>query len=288
MGSDEAADRDLLPMMEAQLARMEEHPETAARIVFQPFVANRLLAALTARDFALLAPHLRAEMRSQGDVIYRRDEPMERVQFIQQGVAVPVATFSGRSVALAAIGNEGFVGVPRLLASEDSPFNYTMWLEGDVLTLPAETLRAAVDASGSLRHALLCYVHAFGLQIAEGAVAGVLSSIEQRLARWLLLCDDRVDGHELEVTHDMIAAALGARRASITDATHRLEGLRAIRAGRKAILIRDRSILKRIAGEAYGSAEEQYDTCFPEAPEAAPVANPGRPVPPATRPAPVL
>ena len=83
-------------------------------------------------------------------------------------------------------------------------------------------------------------------------------TINQRLARWLLMCQDRVDSHEFPMTHKFLSVMLTVRRAGITDALTALEGMKCIRALRGRILITDRKVLEQIAGAAYGIPESEY------------------------------
>jgi len=84
-------------------------------------------------------------------------------------------------------------------------------------------LRAAMSASASLRALLLLYANAFVNQLAQGAVANGLGTIDERLARWLLMAADRMDGSPLPITHEELAAALAVRRSGVSVAL-KIEG----------------------------------------------------------------
>jgi hypothetical protein len=86
--------------------------------------------------------------------------------------------------------------------------------------------------------------------------------IGERLARWLLMSHDRVDGDDLNLTHDFLALMLGVRRSSVTDAIHILEGEHCIRAMRGHIHVRDRAKLEQVAGPSYGQPEAAYKRLF--------------------------
>ena len=102
------------------------------------------------------------------------------------------------------------------------------------------------------------------VQVAQTAYVNATFDIEARLARWLLMMQDRFEG-DLPVTHDFLAAMLGVRPPGVTIATHVLEGTGAIRAKRGRIEIRDREKLEELTGDSYGSAEREYERLMAQA-----------------------
>ncbi len=116
-----------------------------------------------------------------------------------------------------------------------------MQIGGSGQRMSADSPREAIAASSSLQQVLLRYAHAFLMQTTQTALANGRSKIEERLARWLLLAADRVDGNELPLTHEFLAIMLGVRRSGVTVALQALErtGIIAHRRGVIAILDRD-------------------------------------------------
>ena len=224
----------------------------------RPF--NRLLARLSPDDFALLAPHLVPVSFAVGDVITRAGDPIDSLCFFEQGIAGVLDTLDGdRSYAVGLLGAEGFVGWPLLLGDARSPYDVTMRAEhGRALRIPAEAVLAAADASATLRLALLRFVQIFMLQMGRTIVSSLAHSIERRMARWILLYHDRVQADEICMTHEEFRLMLGVRRSSVTDALHRLEEERAIRALRARVVVNDRAKLIALAGDTYGRPEEDY------------------------------
>ncbi|RYE61251.1 MAG: Crp/Fnr family transcriptional regulator, partial [Oxalobacteraceae bacterium] len=100
-------------------------------------------------------------------------------------------------------------------------------------------------------------------QMSHTLLAATTFTITQRLARWLLMYHDRVDGDEFPITHEVLSIMLGVRRAGVTGQMHVLEGHRAIKASRGRVLVRDRDILIRIAAGCYGLPEEEYERLIP-------------------------
>jgi CRP-like cAMP-binding protein len=104
----------------------------------------------------------------------------------------------------------------------------------------------------------LRFAHTFNVQVSQTAVANGHYTINQRLARWLLMCQDRADSHEFPMTHKFLSIMLGVRRAGITDSLNSLEGKKAIRALRSRIVVLNRAVLEEIARAAYGIPEREY------------------------------
>jgi CRP-like cAMP-binding protein len=104
----------------------------------------------------------------------------------------------------------------------------------------------------------LRFAHAMTVQAHYTGLSNAVHPIDERLARWLLMCDDRTDGGKLELTHDFLSIMLAVRRPSVTTALHVLEGNGFIRSERGCIIIRNRRALEEFAGDAYGKPEAEY------------------------------
>ena len=113
------------------------------------------------------------------------------------------------------------------------------------------SLREALGKSLSLHRSLLRYTYAFLNQATRTAVANGRSKIGERLARWLLMADDRLDNGELPLTHDFLAMMLGVRRPGVTEAIQELESEGLITRKRGTIVILDRAALEKISNGTY-------------------------------------
>jgi CRP-like cAMP-binding protein len=164
----------------------------------------------------------------------------------------------GATTEIAVVGHEGVVGVS-LFAGERAMCSGVVQSAGYGYRLKAQYLREAFNQGGALPALLMRYNTALFAQMAQNAVGGRHSSIEQKLCRWLLDRLDRSPSNELKVTQEMIAIMLGVRRESITAAAGKLQedGLIAYRRGNITVL--DRSGLERYAGECYKVAKTEYD-----------------------------
>ena len=127
-----------------------------------------------------------------------------------------------------------------------------------MLAIDTAAFCAAVDQSPSLRKLLLRYAQVQFVQAVQTAFVNATYQSEVRLARWLLMCHDRVDGDELVMTHEFVSLMLGVQRSSATLAIQALEGYRLIKAGRGRMTVRDRKALEEIADAGYGLPEAEY------------------------------
>jgi CRP-like cAMP-binding protein len=219
---------------------------------------NHLLKQLPSEDEALLAPMLEHVELEQDEALFEPLQEIPYVYFFNGGLSSEIAiNADGQRIEVGCIGHEGFSGVPVVLGVNSSPHRSFMQAGTSALRISSADLRGAMAASPALSSLLLRFAHVFMCQVAATALADGRYKVEQRLARWLLMSQDRL-GQELPLTHDFLALMLGVRRPTVTDALHVLEGEQAITAERMLIKIRDRPKLESYAGDAYGAPEAEY------------------------------
>ncbi|WP_419827791.1 Crp/Fnr family transcriptional regulator [Sphingomonas sp.] len=226
---------------------------------------NRLLRSLRPADRAMLAPDLEQVPLQRGSRLFTADALVDRLYFPERGL---LALGEGRGltarVEIAVVGCEGLVGWPALLGCELCAHDAVVQgSDGRALSIAVEPLLAACRASQTLWMALLGFVQAVMNQMTRTIASSIENTLDQRIARWLLIRHDRLDGDHLLIRHDEIASALGVRRASVTDRLHVIEGERLVRCRRGRIVIRDRAALETFAGEAYGACEAEYRGLLP-------------------------
>ena len=134
-----------------------------------------------------------------------------------------------------------------------------MQVAGTGYLMPTGVLMDIAHRNPPVRQLLLNYVHTCELQLAQSALANARYSVYERLARWLLMVHDRMDGDDLPLTHEFLSIMLGVRRSGVTDQIHLLEGIHAIKATRGNVQVRDRSKLEEIAAGCYGIPEKEYE-----------------------------
>ncbi len=225
----------------------------------QSTLRNRLLTALSSKDFALLAPLLEPVELDRDYVLVTPNKPIDYVYFIESGmVSVVAEKADGRSIEVGVYGRDGMGATTVLLGSDRTPHHQYMQIAGAGFRLKTEEFLKVVEQSPTLRNLMLRFVHVFMTQTAQSALVNGSSVIEERLARWVLMCHDRLDELEFPITHDFLSMMLGVRRSSVTDAIHMLESDMLIKATRGNIKILDRERLERAAGASYGVPEAEY------------------------------
>lgn len=226
----------------------------------QSSIRNQLLKAMHPEDFEEIRPHLTLVDLRLHDVMVQSGTLIQHVHFIESGIASIVANGTeGKQIELGQVGREGMAGRSILLGVDITPDMTFVQVPGSAYRMPAARLAQAIDANSRLRAFLLRYVHVNEVQIAGTALANSLYTIHERLARWLLMYHDRLDGDDLAITHEFLSLMLGVRRAGITSELHVIEGLHIIRATRGNIRVLNREKLVEIAGESYGLAEREYE-----------------------------
>ena len=178
---------------------------------------NFILARLTEADFRVIEADLQDVDLPVHKILERSHRRINSVYFPDSGFASVVAGGDGKSpIEVGIIGREGMTGLAVLLGN-DLPKNETyVQAAGKGRRLRANILRKAIDQHASLHRSMLHCVHAFLDQAAMTALANGRSTIEERLARWLLLADDRIDEPEIPLTHEFLALMLGVRRPGVT------------------------------------------------------------------------
>ena len=228
-------------------------------------IRNRLLAALPPDDYAVLEPMMERVPLTLLSVLIRSNEPIRHVIFPESGVVSTLANTEEGRIEVGLVGREGFVGVALVLGTNQTPCSSVVQGAGEGLRIDARDLRAALAHRPSLFRPLGLYIQALSVQLASTAYVNATFAIEARLARWILMTQDRVEGDALVLTHEFLSAMLGVRRPGVTVATHVLEGTGAIRAKRGRIEVRDREKLMERAGDGYQTAEREYERLMGEA-----------------------
>lgn len=232
--------------------------------VKKPVFGNRLLAGLSTDDLSLLQPHLAPIDLGLRFRLETANRPVENVYFLEQGVASIVAQAQrGRIQAeVGIVGRDGCTGLCLLHGSDRSPNDTFMQVAGSGYVVEADRLAKLLQQSRSLERRLLLFAHVQLVQTGQGVLANARGSIEQRLARWLLMSHDRLRSDRFKLTHEFLALLLGVRRPGVTIGLQRLEQQELVRTSRGEITLIDRLGLERAAGALYGVAEAEYERLF--------------------------
>jgi CRP-like cAMP-binding protein len=225
----------------------------------QSSVRNRLLKALSPDDFALLHPHLEPMTTALRQPLIKPHEPIQQLYFPEVGFSSITTSGSEGRVEVGIIGREGVVGaMPVLLGSDRTPHDHFIQSAGEMLWIETEALCVAIGKSASLHKLLLRSIQVQFVQTAQTAYVNAAFNIDARLARWLLMCHDRLDGDDLRLTHEFLSMMLGATRSSTTLVVQALEGHRLIKARRGQITILDRKAMEAVAVGGYGLPEAEF------------------------------
>jgi len=221
---------------------------------------NRLLAKLEPADLALLAENFTSVTLERRYPLELPNREIEHVYFIEHGIASVVAAGdSGREIEVGLIGCEGLSGLAVILGNDRSPHSTYMQVGGSGQRISLQAFCDVMDRSAELRAILLRYAQAFMIQTSHTAVANARGSVVERLARWMLMAHDRVDGDNIALTHEFIAVMLGTRRPGVTEAVQTLSRKGFIRTDRGLVVVVDREGLLKRAGKLYGVPETEYD-----------------------------
>ncbi len=217
---------------------------------------NLILSHLPRDDFALIQSHLQPVDLPLRKVLEQANKPIKTIYFPESGFASMVAD-AGKPIEVGLIGREGMTGLAVVLGSDRNQNDTWMQAAGNGQCISAEDLRNAIAQSRSLHGSLLRYAHAYFNQMTRTAVANGRSKIEERLARWLLMAQDRLGSPELPLTHEFLAMMLGVRRPGVTEAVHHLERQGLIIRRRGLIVIRDREKLEKMSNGTYIPADAE-------------------------------
>ncbi|GJE17885.1 Crp/Fnr family transcriptional regulator [Methylobacterium marchantiae] len=223
------------------------------------YVRNGLLSVLRSDDYAAIQSAIEPVALGRKDVLVQPEQPLTHVYFLERGVAsVVVGTPEGKRIEVGIVGHEGAAGLPLLFDVDSTPHETFIQIEGEALRIGKAAFFRALEQIPAFRKVMLRYAHVFQLHMAYTALSHGSYTLEERLARWLLMCHDRVDGDEFPITHEFLSIMLGVHRPGVTTTIHVLEGAGLIRARRSFIEIVNREKLRIVAGDSYGVPEAEY------------------------------
>jgi CRP-like cAMP-binding protein len=223
---------------------------------------NRLLGALAAHDLATLQPLFETVPLRIHQTIAEAGAPVSHVYFLEGGILSMLAQSPEDRIEVGMVGREGAVGAAAVFGASRHVFGVLCQGDGSATRISASALQEAAADKPGILVLLGKYLQFLTVQIGQTAYANASLNIEARLARWILMTDDRSDSRTLSMTHEFIAAMLGTRRPGVTTAVHVLEGAKMIQAERGTIRVLDRSRLEDLASDAYGLAEAEYEKLF--------------------------
>jgi CRP-like cAMP-binding protein len=244
----------------ATTQRQKNQRTVAAPEITQAGSQNRLLKILPPEDFERLRPYLQLVEFKYKLSLYRADEQIEFVHFIETGVASLVNTMkNGNSAEVGTIGNEGMVGLPVIFGDSQAPTSVYMQVAGHGLRMKAKTFWQEMQRSASLRAVMLHYAHAVFNLVAQSAACNTFHVLERRCCRWLLMTQDRMQSNEFQLTQEFLAMMLGVRRPGVTLAARELQRAGLIHYKRGNVKILDHAGLIKRSCECYAVSKREFD-----------------------------
>ena len=220
-------------------------------------VVNKILSAIPEPEFLAIGPHLEPVALPRHRILHEPNEELTFAHFPNSGlISLVVAMEDGKTVEAAVVGNEGAAGIPSAVYLTRSPLREVVQIAGDGFRVKVSSLQNVLKYSGEFQMMLSRYAVIQGIQVAQTAACNRLHDVEQRLARWLLMAQDRVDGGSILITHDFLATMLGTDRPSVSLAAGILQRKKNIEYSRGAVKILSRKKLESSACECYGVIQQ--------------------------------
>ena len=221
-------------------------------------VHNKILLGLPAKECSAVLEKLEFVSLPTHSVLHEADETITFAYFPNSGLASVLNVMSdGKSVEVGLLGTDGFVGMPLVAGYKTSPSRVIMQISGSAFRITAKELAVAMADCPQLTQGMHRFVQELALQSQQVAACNRLHEVEERLARWLLMCQDRIGGDVVPLTQEFLAHMLATRRASVTVAAGILQKAGLITYSRGVVKIQDRSKLEEACCECYGMIVRQ-------------------------------
>lgn len=223
-------------------------------------VTNRLLAALPKKEYQSLLPRLESVSLAFGDIIFEPGDRLRHVYFPDNSIVSLLSAVDDRELLeVGMVGNEGMAGLPVFMGVNKSQTRGLVQGGGSAMRMKSTTLQKETVNGGSLRKLLNRYTHALLTQISQSAACNRFHPVNVRLARWLLMTHDRVEGDEFRLTQEFLSHMLGVRREGVTLAASVLQKQKLISYSRGHLTILNRAGLEAVACKCYRVVKEEYD-----------------------------
>jgi CRP-like cAMP-binding protein len=227
---------------------------------------NRLLAALSARDHAVLEPHLEPVDLARGRVLFEPGDDVVTTYFPGRRTVASllIVTRDGREVEAATIGREGAVGGIVSEGHKPAFGRAVVQVAGPALCISTSHLEAAKTGSPRFGDLFSRYADALLAQMMQSVACNALHTVEARCCRWLLATHDRAGDQIIHLTQESLAEMLGVQRTTVSAVTATLQARGLIRTRRGRVEIVDRPGLERAACECYAAIEDHFHRLLPE------------------------
>jgi CRP-like cAMP-binding protein len=228
--------------------------------------ANRLLAALSTREYEVIEPHLEPVALPRGKVLFEPGDEVVTTYFPchRTMASLLIVTRDGREVEAATIGREGAIGGIVSEGHKPAFGRAVVQIPGSALAISTSHLEAAKLGSARFGDLFSRYADSLLAQMMQSVACNALHRADERCARWLLATHDRAGDNIIHLTHESLAEMLGVQRTTVTAVTGELQARGLIRTHRGGVEIIDRPGLERAACECYAAVEEHFARLLPE------------------------
>jgi CRP-like cAMP-binding protein len=221
-------------------------------------VHNEILLALPRVEYEAVVPKLEFVRMKLHQVLHEAGETLKSVYFCNSGMfSILNVMPDGKSVEVGLIGKEGVSGTPLVAGFRTSHTRAVVQAEATAFRMDADALRAALQRCSQLERLLNRYAQLLAVQVTQVAACNRLHEVNERLARWLLMTQDRVGSHDLPLTQEFLAQMLGTRRSSVTVSAGALQKAGLIHYTRGNVTILDRHNLEEASCDCYGLLQRQ-------------------------------
>ncbi|GAB4386123.1 MAG: Crp/Fnr family transcriptional regulator [Elainellaceae cyanobacterium] len=229
-------------------------------------IENQILAVLSADVLNRLVPHFSEVTLEKGEMVHKPGDPFLHLYFpIDCLFSVTITMENGATAEVGMVGNREVLGINAFMGSiATTQTEYAVQVAGSAFKIDAQRVKEEFDRNGELHDVLLRYTQAFLAQVSQSAACNSLHVLEQRLARWLLETQERIDSDDLPLTQEFISTMLGVRRAGVTLAAQKLQERKLIQYRRGNVQILNQAGLEASACECFKTIKTQYDRLLGE------------------------
>jgi CRP-like cAMP-binding protein len=215
-------------------------------------IRNELLLGLPLEECNLIFSQLTFVPLPIREVLQEAEEPIKYAYFIDSGLVSVLNMMQDRkSVEVGISGKEGCTALPLAVGLKTSIGRLIVQVEGTAFRVSSQALARTLKQCPVLERRIQQYAQIMGMQAAQVAACNRLHEVEERLARWLLMTQDRIGSETIPLTHEFLSHMLGTRRSSVTVAAGVLQAAGLITYNRGSVNIEDRSRLEDAACECY-------------------------------------
>ena len=221
---------------------------------------NLLLSRLPEAEYQRIRPHLEWVSCPLKSSFYKRGQPIEYVYFPLSGEhSVLTVMENGSAVEVGTVGYEGLSTIEALTGGRAALENVTCEIPGEALRMPIAAFLAEIDGRSALRDMAYRYLYYYLAQVSQSVACNRLHTAEERFAKWLLMCHDRVPGDEIAITQEFLADMLGVHRPTVSLIARSFQQLELIRYNRGLVVVLDRRGLEDASCECYATTRARFE-----------------------------